>query len=193
MSSLADSESTSCDTTADLEKKGIPKATFIEDVDKFLKDNNFSSLQEAGHSFEQMYMRYKHIEQAFFQRKLRLLQQIPNIRKTLDVVRHLKQKSEDLDVNFEVSSQLYAKAHIKKADKVGLWLGANVMLEYTLDEAEKILIENDNSAQVSMVDVDNALDFLKDQCTTVEVNLARLHNLSIKISRQTQGAAASLA
>ncbi|KAF6775379.1 hypothetical protein AHF37_05762 [Paragonimus kellicotti] len=179
------------DDMADSEKKGIPKAVFMEDVDAYLKANNFSTLMEAGRSFEELYQKYKMIEQALLQRKLRLLQQLPDIQKTLAVVRQLQKKSSDLDVTFEVSNQLFARAHIPKADRVGLWLGANVMLEYDLDEAVKILIENEESAKHSLSDVDRTLEFLKEQTTTVEVNLARLHNLSVKRGRQNMATAVS--
>ncbi|KAF7255706.1 hypothetical protein EG68_06901 [Paragonimus skrjabini miyazakii] len=179
------------DDMADSEKKGIPKAVFMEDVDAYLKANNFSTLMEAGRSFEELYQKYKMIEQALLQRKLRLLQQLPDIQKTLAVVRQLQKKSSDLDVTFEVSNQLFARAHIPKADRVGLWLGANVMLEYDLDEAVKILIENEESAKHSLSDVDRTLEFLKEQTTTVEVNLARLHNLSVKRGRQNVATAVS--
>ncbi|KAA3681183.1 uncharacterized protein DEA37_0014405 [Paragonimus westermani] len=179
------------DGMADSEKKGIPKAVFMEDVDAYMKANNFSTLMEAGRSFEELYQKYKMIEQALLQRKLRLLQQLPDIQKTLAVVRQLQKKSSDLDVTFEVSSQLFARAHIPKADRVGLWLGANVMLEYDLDEAVKILVENEESAKHSLSDVDRTLEFLKEQTTTVEVNLARLHNLSVKRGRQNMATAVS--
>ena len=99
--------------------KGIPKATFIEDVDEYLKVNGYATIRDAMQALDQLYPKYKLMEQAFLQRKLRLIQQMPDITKTLDVVKHLEKKSEDFDVTFEVSDQLYARAHIDKADKVG--------------------------------------------------------------------------
>lgn len=98
--------------------KGIPKATFIEDVDEYLKINGFATIRDAMQALDQLYQKYKLMEQAFLQRKLRLLQQMPDITKTLDVVKHLENNNEDFDVTFEVSDQLYARAHIDKADKV---------------------------------------------------------------------------
>ncbi|VDP93356.1 unnamed protein product [Echinostoma caproni] len=180
---------TSGDCGSEMEMKGIPKAVFMEDVDAYLKANNFGTLMEAGRAFEELHQKYQLIERALLQRKLRLMQQLPDIQKTLAVVRQLQKKNTDLDVTFEVSNQLFARAHIPKADRVGLWLGANVMLEYNLEEAEKILMENEDSAKQSLADVDRTWEFLKEQTTIVEVNLARLHNLSVKQGRQTQAAA----
>ncbi|CAH8505674.1 unnamed protein product [Heterobilharzia americana] len=176
--------STENDKLIEMDKKGIPKAEFIEDVDAYMKANNFTTLMEAGRSFEELYQKYKIIEQALLQRKIRLMQQLPDIQKTLAVIRQLQKQNTNLNVTFEVSNQLFAHAYIPKADRVGLWLGANVMLEYDLDEADKILVENEQSAQQSLQDVDQTLEFLKSQTTTVEVNLARLHNLSVKRGRQ---------
>lgn len=98
--------------------KGIPKATFIEDVDEYLKANGYATIGEAMKALDQLYQKYKLMEQAFLQRKLRLLQQMPDITKTLDVVNHLEKNNENFDVTFEVFDQLYAKAHIEKADRV---------------------------------------------------------------------------
>ncbi|VDL20067.1 unnamed protein product [Hymenolepis diminuta] len=168
--------------------KGIPKATFIEDVDEYLKANGYATIGEAMKALDQLYQKYKLMEQAFLQRKLRLLQQMPDITKTLDVVNHLEKNNENFDVTFEVFDQLYAKAHIEKADRIGLWLGANVMLEYDLAEAKEMLLQNLAAAETSMADVEETLAFLKEQTTTVEVSLARLHNLNVK---RTQAAAAA--
>uniref|UniRef100_A0AA85K6K3 Prefoldin subunit 3 n=1 Tax=Trichobilharzia regenti TaxID=157069 RepID=A0AA85K6K3_TRIRE len=136
-----------------MDKKGIPKAEFIEDVDAYMKANNYTTFMEVGRYFEELYQKYKIIEQALLQRRIRLMQQLPDIQKTLAVVRQLQKQHTNLDVTFEVSNQLFARAFIPKADKVGLWLGANVMLEYDLDEADKILVENEQSAQQSLEDV----------------------------------------
>nr|CDS33436.1 ring finger protein 150 [Hymenolepis microstoma] len=168
--------------------KGIPKATFIEDVDDYLKANGYATISEAMKALDQLYQKYKLMEQAFLQRKLRLLQQMPDITKTLDVVNHFEKNNENFDVTFEVFDQLYAKAHIEKAERIGLWLGANVMLEYDLAEAKEILLQNLAAAETSMADVEETLAFLKEQTTTVEVSLARLHNLNVK---RTQAAAAA--
>lgn len=48
---------------------------------------------------------------------------------------------------------------------------ANVMLEYTLDDAELLLTKNHNAALKSLEVVDNDLGFLRDQTTTIEVSI----------------------
>lgn len=39
-----------------------------------------------------------------------------------------------LITDYEVSEGIYSRARIEEADSVCLWLGANVMLEYSCDE-----------------------------------------------------------
>ncbi|CAF1403896.1 unnamed protein product, partial [Adineta steineri] len=69
---------------------------------------------------------------------------------------------------------------------VCLWLGANVMLEYPIDEADVLLNGNQKTAQTTLTKVDEDLDFLRDQITTTEVNMARLHNWAVKLKQQNK-------
>jgi hypothetical protein len=52
--------------------------------------------------------------------------------------------------------------------KVALWMGANVMLEYTLDEAEAFLTQTAKNAQESLDHVIADLRHLDDQVNCVE-------------------------
>ena len=54
------------------------------------------------------------------------------------------------------------------------------MLEYTLDDAEALLTKNFTAAEKSLKTVDADLNFLKDQTTTIEVNMARVYNWDVK-------------
>ena len=107
---------------------------------------------------------------------------LPDIKKTLEMVVMLKAKYEDesskeLNTNFLLSDNIWAKAKVPNTSgKVGLWLGANVMVEYTYDEAVKLLGKNLHNAESKIKETEDDLDFLKDQITTTEVNLARIYN-----------------
>ena len=57
-----------------------------------------------------------------------------------------------------------------------LWLGANVMLKYSLDDAEELLSKNCDSAEKNMGQIAWDLDYLRDQMTITEVTMARLYN-----------------
>jgi hypothetical protein len=58
----------------------------------------------------------------------------------------------DLETNFELNDTLYARASVSPTDmeEVYLWLGANVMLAYPLDEAENMLAEKLTAAESSL-------------------------------------------
>ena len=59
------------------------------------------------------------------------------------------------------------------------------MLEYNLDDAEALLERNLNAAKKSVETVEEDLGFLRDQTTTIEVNMARIYNWDVK-RRQSQ-------
>ena len=106
---------------------------------------------------------------------------LPDIKKTLEMVALLKKKHESEDkaveTNFLVSDNIWAKAKVpNETGKVGLWLGANVMVEYTYDDALKLLFRNLSSAEERLAEADADIDYLKDQITTSEVNIARVYN-----------------
>jgi prefoldin subunit 5 len=86
-----------------------------------------------------LFNQYKQIEASLQQNRIRLGNKLPDIKRALDTVQMLCDKrgtGEELNMNFELVDSVYAKAVVKDAESVYLWLGANVMLEYPLDEAK---------------------------------------------------------
>lgn len=73
--------------------------------------------------------------------------------------------SEPLETTFELNDTLYAKATIPPTDEVYLWLGANVMLAYPVAEAETLLESKLATAQQSLENCEEDLDFLREQIT----------------------------
>jgi prefoldin subunit 5 len=106
---------------------------------------------------------------------------LPDINKTIEAVAMLKKRSlgedKELETHFLVSDNIWAKAKIPNdTGKVGLWLGANVMVEYSYDDALKLLFRNQKNAEEKLAETTDDCDFLKDQITTTEVNMARVYN-----------------
>ena len=65
------------------------------------------------------------------------------------------------------------------------------MLEYEAAEAEALLARNLENAQTNQGDIQRDLDFLRDQITTMEVNMARIYNWDVqqrRIAKATPGA-----
>lgn len=100
-----------------------------------------------------------------------LREKIPDIKKTLEMVRFLKTRRDNgsapLQTNFELNDTLYARATVDTADteEVYLWLGANVMLAYPVGEAQTMLEEKLSAAQLSLSNCDEDLEFLREQIT----------------------------
>ena len=74
---------------------------------------------------------------------------------------------------------MFATANIPPSGKVCLWLGANVMLEYSVEEAQMMLEKNLNDAKAREAQINSDLLYLKDQITTTEVNIARTYNFDV--------------
>lgn len=74
--------------------------------------------------------------------------------------------------------------------KVGLWLGANVMVEYNYKDAITLLGKNLKNAEAKIAESDADIDFLKDQITTIEVNMARVYNQGVANKQAAKTAAA---
>jgi len=128
----------------------------------------------------ELYQKYKFMETQLIRGRESLKVKTPDIKKTLEMVRLLKEKhakEESMQTNFLISDNVWAKATIPNTTgKVGLWLGANVMIEYSYDEALALLEKNLVNAEIRLRSTEEDLNFLKDQITTTEVNIARVYN-----------------
>ena len=121
--------------------------------------------------------------------KRAVLRKVPDIQQAIEVVSFLKKRRDDdmvTKTQFPLTDNCYAKAEIPPTDNVCLWLGANVMLEYSIEEAEKLLSTSNDNATETTKKLDENLAFLRDQITTTEVNIARVHNHMVKIKAQVR-------
>lgn len=135
------------------------------------------------------------MEQQLIRGRESLRVKTPDIRKTLEAVRMLKEKhekNEGITTNFLISDNVWAKATIPNdTGKVGLWLGANVMIEYSYDEALALLERNFKNAEIRIASTEEDLNFLKDQITTTEVNIARCYNQTVANDQKKKAAEAA--
>ncbi|KKK14200.1 prefoldin subunit 3 [Aspergillus ochraceoroseus] len=132
-----------------------------------------------------MISKYQFMEVNTQRRGQGLREKIPDIKKTLEMVKFLKMRRDNngdaLETNFELNDTLYARATIDPADteEVYLWLGANVMLAYPIDEAEAMLDEKLSVAETTLAHCEEDLEFLREQITTLEVATARVYNWDV--------------
>jgi prefoldin subunit 5 len=122
---------------------------------------------------------------------LNFQQKIPEIEKSLAIVKNLKKKQEEneaLVARYSLADDVYGKAEIDtSAGIVGLWLGANVMLEYTYDDAIALLIEKEEKAKRDYEEVTQDLSFTRNQIVTAEVNISRIYNWDVRRKRIASG------
>ncbi|XP_058462620.1 prefoldin subunit 3 [Malaya genurostris] len=160
---------------------GIPEAIFVEDVESFMKlSGSDENVEKVLKNLDEQHSKYKFMEFNIISRKRRLRQQIPDLAKSIEMVTILKSQTDDQETQFLLSEGVFVKTRIPPSKTVCLWLGANVMLEYPLDEADELLRQNKNSAEVNLKCLEHDQEFLRDQITTTEVNMARVHNYDVK-------------
>lgn len=168
---------------------GIPEAVFVEDIDAFMSlPENDGNTDKVLQKLDEQHGKYKFMEFNLDARRRKLKQQIPDLIKSLEMIQVLREQTEDKETHFLLSEQVYVKTTVPPTKNVCLWLGANVMLEYPLDEAETLLKQNMESALANLKSVEYDQDFLRDQLTTTEVNMARVYNWGVK-KRQAEGKA----
>jgi len=138
---------------------------------------------------DDQYRHFKYLEGRVTEQKEVLKQKLPEIEQALDIVKHLKgQQSvkEPMKTHFELTSHIWGEADITKNGTVYLWLGANIMVEYTYDEAIALLSNNFSQGKISLENYSKDLDYLKDQITVTEVNVARIFNWDVKERRKNK-------
>jgi len=94
-------------------------------------------------------------------------------------------------VRYNLTDNVYAKAEIDYAvGTVNLWMGANVMLEFTYEDAVAFLETNRQSIEKQLREVTEDLAFVRDQIVTSEVNISRLYNWDVIKKKQQEAATA---
>ncbi|KAI1396016.1 Prefoldin, subunit 3 [Hypoxylon fuscum] len=165
--------------------RGIPYAPFVDKVEDYITSRD--DVQATLRSFQEMISKYQFMELNLQRRIAGLKDKMPDIQKTLETVKFLKMRTEESDpieTTFELNDTLYAKASIPPTEEVYLWLGANVMLSYPIDEAKTLLTSRLTAAKQSFTNCEEDLEFLREQITTMEVAIARVYNWDVVQKRK---------
>ena len=159
--------------------RGVPTMNFIDNVEDWI--DKFTS--EKLISYINQYLnKYKFMEAQIVKNNEGLNVKIPDIEKCLETIEYLEKKDKEKPVNIDymVSNNLWAKAEVNVPESVFLWLGANVMCEYKMDEAKNLLNQNLLNAKNQIKKNNTDLEFIKDQMTVCEVNIARVYNETVR-------------
>ncbi|CAI0466927.1 unnamed protein product [Linum tenue] len=163
-------------TAGATERRGIPGAQFVEDVETYLTQSGLD-VNSALSFLQERLQQYRVVE-------MKLLAQQRDLQSK-------KGTGEALIADFEIAEGIYSRASIDESDSVCLWLGANVMLEYSCEEATALLQKNLENAKASLEVLIADLQFLRDQVTITQVTVARIYNWDVhqRRLRQATGAA----
>ncbi|KAJ1418478.1 Prefoldin subunit-domain-containing protein [Ochromonadaceae sp. CCMP2298] len=173
--------------------RGIPASTFIEDVELFLGD---VSVESALGAFNELYSKYKYMESSFERSKNVYKSKIPEIEQTLELIKlmiHKKEEDEEMITNYNLCDTIYAAARVDIAsEKVYLWVGASTMVEYGYAEALALLENQLVQSHAKIEELQEDLYHLRGNSITVEVNMARLFNHSVKLKKAREAAQAQI-
>ncbi|EKX74067.1 prefoldin subunit 3, putative [Theileria equi strain WA] len=170
------------------EGHNIPQAKFIDDIEKFVGDDD--PVRVVG-TAKELLAKYRFMEKSMLSKLGAISEKLPELKDALHTLERLKKKGEtgdhdDISTFFKVSDTLYSEATIPFTTTVFLWLGANTMVEYPVDEAITLLTEQYKGTQTCVKEVKKELEWIKQQITCTEITVARLHNYSVA-KRKTNG------
>lgn len=168
--------------------RGIPGAKFIDNVEQFIQDE---SIEAALGALNELYSKYKYMEGSFEKTKNVYKGKIPELEQTLELLKIMKMKQDDDDemiTNYPLCDTIYAKAKVDvQADKVALYVGAKSFVEYSVGEALELMKTQIEQSVLKLQEIKDDLAFLRTSSITVEVNMARLFNHSVKEKKKREG------
>lgn len=110
-------------------------------------------------------------------RERRVTQKIEEITESIAAIDHMQANTDKtLTLDYELGETLYAKASVEPGAKVHLWLGANILLEYELEEAKTLLASKLQDNKNALERIRHDQKFTREQLTVVEVSVSRLVN-----------------
>lgn len=160
--------------------RGIPEAPFVEKVEEFIKDPNDFDL--CFSKFQERLSKYKFMQESKSSNISQLKIRIPDLENSLKICRTLKSKDEPVETSYQLNDTLFTKGQVETGEdlQIGLWLGADVMLEYPVSEAIELLTEKLADAKENLRISTEDMEFLRENITTMEVNCARLYNWDVE-------------
>ncbi len=157
-------------------------------------------------AFNELYSKYKYMETSFERSKNIYKSKVPDIEQTLELIKLMlakKDEDETMLTNYSLSDTLYSTAEVRigstktyyhflnstffqvdlAAGVVYLWIGAGTMVEYSFEEAIELLESQLVQTHSKIAELVDDLNFLRGNSITVEVNMARLFNHSVKLKK----------
>lgn len=169
--------------------RAIPRVHFVEDIAKWVKSSG-DTAENLLKRLSEQYSKYKLAEHKLIKSTANLESKIPDIKKTLQTLHFLKKQLAESEkgftTNYGLTESVFCEAEVPPQKTVHLWLGANVMVEYSFDEAIALLERNLKSATENLLNTQEDLAWLQEQQTVLEVNNSRVYNYDVIQHRQAE-------
>ncbi|CAK5076230.1 unnamed protein product [Meloidogyne enterolobii] len=173
-----------------MKRRNILKALVLENVENYLTEKK-KTLDDVQEDERDNFRRYKLLETSALQQKTKIDESILDYQKSIDSLKMLVEqktkKANSVLVTYKLDENLFSDAVVEEMDRVCIWLGANVMVEYKLEEAQELLTKHLANIEQTNGETEEELDFLRDQITTTEVNLANLYNYGVLLRKKSDG------
>ena len=160
---------------------GIPRAEFIDDIAAAAP--NMATAEKIFQEKQELLSKYRMLEQHLIEKSQQVKANRPDVLENLKAVQKLASAPFQTEpvTHFQIAESLYGTAKLKNERTVSLWLGANLMVEYTFEEAEELLKKNLATLDSQIQEAEDNLVFLRDQIITTEVTVSRLMNRIIQL------------
>lgn len=135
--------------------------------------------------------KYRYFEEKLMKSRDTLEEKIAEVQRALKAVKSIEEKSTrsgdnsaEIETQFELSDGIYVRAIVPPTRTVCLWLGANIMVEYSHEEAIELLANNLASAKTNLTETLADIGYLRDQLNTTDINLSRVYNHHVQSVRK---------
>lgn len=108
---------------------------------------------------------------------------LPNLHSTLTALDFVEEKGEDCLFHHQIVDGVYAKARITNNKKVALFIGASMLVEYSIEEAQDLITSNISDIEKQITDLEHNLEVLKENMTVIEVSVSRVFNYDVQMRR----------
>ncbi|KAL6936438.1 uncharacterized protein HGUI_03630 [Hanseniaspora guilliermondii] len=177
----------------DVNPRGIPKALFIDLNDPKITSN----LELTVANVQQNLQKYEYMLKSKDQQLKTITDITKDIKTNIKVIDTLIAQNNDSDdedeefqdIQYELEDGLFAFASIptkSETNTVSLWLGSGILMEFTYGEALQILNEKSDVYTNKINEIIEDVEFLREQITTLQVNLSKVYNYSVLQKRKLE-------
>lgn len=181
------------------ESNTIPLLDFVEDVGAFLKKENANSVDVVLEELNRLHRNLKTHQSRLLGERMEIERRKPDLEENVAIIKTLQGRCSEsspteTNVRFMAADGVWSDAIIERKpgeteDKVCLWLGANVMMEYTYAEALELLTTNVEASERTIETKKRDLETVKNQLTMCEVTISRFYNWDVAMKKARGGGA----